>query len=73
MYNDFGVLPFPSDHSLVYVVKKGNRSSKGCFKYVKARSYKTFDESAFLADLQKAPWEQVECLRGPQMLLGRLS
>ena len=27
--------------------KKGKRSSKGCFKYVKSRSYKTYDDSAF--------------------------
>ena len=65
MYNDCGVLPFLSDHSLLYVVRRGKRSSKGCFKYVKARSYKTFDESAFLADLQKAPWEQVESYEDP--------
>ena len=29
------------------------------------RSYKTFDESVFLADLQKAPWEQVESYEDP--------
>jgi hypothetical protein len=40
LYHDCGVLSYSfSDHSLAYVVRKHNKSSKGNFKYINARSY----------------------------------
>ncbi len=47
-----------SDHSLTYMIRKGKKSKpKSCF--IKARTYRHFDESNFKSDLEEADWTKV--------------
>ena len=48
-----------SDHSLVYVVLKG-RCHSAIPKVSKFRSFRSFDENAFKADLDKIAWTDID-------------
>ena len=52
----FGVYPLSiSDHSFVYIIQKIG-FPRGNPKVIESRNFKTFDQTAFLLDLQNANW-----------------
>ena len=68
MYKNNGAITFPqSDHQLVYAARKSPRLAKGTSRNIRARSYRNFSVSAFLDDLDKAPWHTVEACDNPDM------
>ena len=49
------------DHFAIACNRKINFSiGKNSHKYIQYRTFKTFDENAFLCDLSSAPWHQIE-------------
>ena len=52
----FGVYPLSiSDHNFVYIIRKIG-FPRGNPKVIKSRNFKTFDQTAFLLDLQNTNW-----------------
>lgn len=49
-----------SDHSLVYAVRKLRRPGTSESKYISTRSYKSFDQSAFLNDISEVRWPIID-------------
>ena len=62
------VLFFPhGDHQLVYTVRKATKCVKGPSRNIEARSYRNFDVSAFLEDLNQIPWCTIEVSDNPDI------
>ena len=60
MYTNLGTIEVNlSDHLLIYAVRKSVKISEG-HKYIRARSFRNFDEEAFNHDLKHQPWDILE-------------
>ena len=54
-----------SDHCLVYVVRKIAVPTNNRHKYITTRSFKNFNSSFFIQELQSLPWGDIEFLDSP--------
>ena len=54
-----------SDHCLVYVVRKIAVPTNNRHKYIATRSFKNFNSSFFIQELQSLPWGDIEFLDSP--------
>ena len=54
-----------NDHCLVYVVRKIAVPTNNRHKYIATRSFKNFNSSFFIQELQSLPWGDIEFLDSP--------
>ena len=54
-----------SDHSLVFMTRKIHYVNRGSQRIICKRSFKNFNESSFLNDLNSKDWKNVEQLSDP--------
>ena len=57
-----------SDHSLVFMTRKIHYVNRGSQRIICKRSFKNFNESSFLNDLNSKDWEKVEQLSDPNKM-----
>ena len=68
MFANNGAISFShSDHQLVYTMRKATKCARGPSRNIKARSYRNFDVSVFLEDLNQIPRCTIEVADNPDM------
>lgn len=55
-----------SDHNMIYAIRK-NSIPRGPPKIIEIRSYKRFNNQAFITDLEKQKWEDLSFIRDPNI------
>ncbi|CAB3986328.1 Hypothetical predicted protein, partial [Paramuricea clavata] len=56
-----GVMPVGfSDHSVIYAVRKLHRLKPPSSRIINTRNYKCYNQIAFVEDLNKVPWSQID-------------
>ena len=60
-----GVMPVGfSDHSVTYAVRKLHRLKSPPSRIINTRNYKRYNQTAFVEDLNKVPWSQIDITGG---------